>query len=240
MLSIHAAAGIPGLPFFERGNRRNPGLKVPGELKEEVWETRTNPDLLRRLCPEDADGCSWVTHAYALYLDTKTNLIPLTCIQSSREIVMPRITFAGLIEQLDPHTWQELVFGCAVHDLCIMEWTDAVFGEHGAVWENPIANWPDFNPNPIVDEMLKDSRGAIIWAHQIHALYSLFDSQVEKMLEFRKILNAKMSDRLREHEGRHFIDGRDLMEIIEERMIFGHTDYLNVRKASVLWRHRES
>jgi hypothetical protein len=127
-----------------------------------------------------------------------------------------------------------------VHDQCIKEWTDAVFGERGAIWEKPIANWPDFRPNPIVDEMPKDSRGAMIWADQIHVLYGLFDSRVEKTHELRKILNAKMIERLREHEGKHFIDGRDLMEIIEERMIFGRTHYLNVRKASVPWRHRES
>jgi hypothetical protein len=237
MFPIYGTAKIQGSSLFEGRNERNPVLKIPSGLKEEVWEICKNPDLLRKIWPNEADDCEGATHAYALYLDNNTHLLPLTCIQSTGEMVMPRITFATLIERLAPHTWEKLVFSCAMHDLCIMDWIAPASVGQIPICENPIDNWLVFKTNLIADEMLKDSRGAIIWAHQIHALYGLFDPRIDKMLEFRKILNANNIDRLREYEGKYFISGCDLLEIIKERMIFGYTNYLNLRKATMLGVH---
>ena len=90
--------------------------------------------------------------------------------------------------------------------------------------------------------LLADSRGALLWAHQIEALYDLFEPQLSSAHVFRIYVSKKKEDAFRaeafeEARGMIFPDGRSLADIVQERMIFGITKHLNARSASILMPH---
>lgn len=211
------------------------GMRLPDELKEAVWEIREDRALARKLMPnglEDRD-----THAYALYLEYGDTLVHVTCFSSSNELVTPKLSFRRLFAQVNPCSWQELLFACAIHNFCIYYWTGYLTRDDDFIGDDPLANWPSFTPHPLVDEILKESRGALLWAHQMHSLYGLFESSHVKALAFRSAVNSRRADWIKAATGRYFIDGQDLMDIVWERMIFHHTGYLNTRMAYLVSQH---
>ena len=160
----------------------------------------------------------------------------VTSFGAFNELVMPQLSFRRLFAQVNPCSWQDILFACALHDFCIYYWTGLFARDNDSVGDDPLS-WPSFTPHPLVDEMLKESRGALFWAHQMHSLYGLFESNLEKVLALRVVVNARMADAIKAATGRHFIDGQDLMDIIWERMIFHHTSYLNTGKAFLISQH---
>jgi hypothetical protein len=88
----------------------------------------------------------------------------------------------------------------------------------------------------------EDSRGALLWAHQIEALYDLFEPQLSSAHFFRIYVSKKKAEAFKaevldEARGMIFPDGRSLADIVQERMIFGITKHLNARSASILMPH---
>jgi hypothetical protein len=231
LMRRHEARGLLGA-----GAKR---FHPPAGLKEEVWETSKSKDLLHRLLRDDRDfDVDRFTHAYALYIEGKGDPIVLTWFISTAELAPPTTAFVEFLARINPQTWKELLFACEVHDYCIHKWTDGFdyisLVEEDELLEDPVVNWPTFAPLPIVDLLLEDSRGALIWAHQMHSLYGLFDGKIDAAIAFRKNVNAGRADALEGAKSMTFPEGCSLADVIQERMIFGCTKNMELRKASIL------
>jgi hypothetical protein len=87
----------------------------------------------------------------------------------------------------------------------------------------------------IVDEILEDSRGLLLWHHQLEHLFRAFYDDITKVVRLRKQINAKVPDAFDIAESLKF-DGISLADIVEERMVLGFTVSPNVKGASTLYK----
>ena len=238
-----------GLPLATRSFCKDdlPGsehqvLHLPDQLREQVFNIRKQPALWRRLGEGEADRSLW-KHAYALYIDNGESLTSITVLCEKERLYLPEISFRDFMCRWNPQTWKDLLLACEVHHMYISWWLDH-FGNalSGATWDDPLSSWPRFKPLPVVDALLADSRGALVWAHQIEALYDLFEPQLSSAHLFRIAVSKKKAEAFRaeafeEARGMIFPDGRSLADIVQESMIFGITKHLNARSASILMPH---
>ncbi len=80
---------------------------------------------------------------------------------------------------------------------------------------------PSFRAVPIVDELLKESNGFLLWDYQIIKLYSLFNGEMEKAVSFQKNYNQKRIEFEDVAEKLLFNNGITLADVIYERSILG-------------------
>lgn len=207
-------------------------ITIPKGLRQEVWRIAPAPGRLSRLCPE-ARFCEEderYLYAYAIYVEHGNSITIMDWCCSYEEMVAPRITFQDLITRLAPKTWKDLKFGLALYGMGIGEWTTPeCHAKRGPFWRDPLRNWPKFRPNKLVDALLDDSHGAVLWAEQLHSLYILCDPDRQVAIQFRKALHAGKLEARERLRDLHFADGTSLGDVIDERMVFGstnHPDYL--------------
>jgi hypothetical protein len=215
-------------------------ITMPKGLRQEVWEIAKEPGRLSRLCPEarscEEDEC--IFYAYAFYVEHGNHIIMMDWLCSEEEMVVPRITFQELITRLAPRTWKDLMFGLELYKMVIIEWTTPeCSAKKDPFWSDPLGNWPKFRPNKVVDALLAGSRGAVLWAEQLHSLYILCDPDRGAAIRFRKALHAAKIEACERLRDLHFADGISLEEVINERMVFGHTRHPDYRAFALLAEH---
>lgn len=179
-----------------------------------------------------------MSHAYALYVESGDRVAMLDWFVFSTESAPPRIPFRDFITRLAPKTWKEVVFGFSLYQRCIPEWTmpDRCVRKD-PLWIDPIQNWPRFRPTKIVDALLNDSRGGLIWAEQLHGLYLVCDANREAAIRFRKALHGRRPEAQAQLDDLHLPDGTSLEEVIDERMLFGFTRHPDYAAFALLTEH---
>ncbi len=241
-------AALAGVPFMnipdisagEYANAQEIEIRIPRGLKQEVWEIAQEPGKLSRLCPEahSYEEDDSFLYAYALYIESGDHIAAIDCRCSSFEMVEPKFTFEDLIIGLAPRTWNDLMFGLTLYQFGINEWTNPEYNvRKDPFWSDPIGNWPKFKPSKIVDAFLSSSRGAIMWAEQLHSLYLLCDPNRQNAIRFRKGLNAKKPEAYHQLCGLHLPDGTALQEVLDERMIFSSTRHPDCRAFTAVVKH---
>ena len=78
----------------------------------------------------------------------------------------------------------------------------------------------DFEPVPLVDDLLGSSRGTLIWAHQMEQLAALGGLWPDARVAFRKGINAKRADTFAEAASIEVAPGVSLRDVIDARMVF--------------------
>lgn len=215
-------------------------IKIPKELRQKVWEIAREPGRLSQLYPEwqswEEDGR--FAYAHAIYLENGDSLTAIDCICSTGELLMPRIAFGELITNLAPKTWNDLTFGLTLYQFCINNWaTQGNHAEEESFLSDPLRYWPRFKLNKAVDALLADSRGALLWAEQFHNLYLLCDPDRENAIRFRKALHAGRPEALQRLQYLQLANGTALKDVLDERMVFGHTRHPNYRANACLEEH---
>jgi len=77
--------------------------------------------------------------------------------------------------------------------------------------------------NSIVDEILSESNGLLIWHDQLERLLSCTGiSQVDDRSDLRKKLNAKYPEAWERIKSLFFLDGSSLEQVLNERMLDSH------------------
>ncbi len=233
-----ASLGLPlAAGFFCREDlpgSEHQALHFPAQLREQELNIREQPALWRRLGKGETDLDLW-DHAYDFYIDNGESLTPIACLCALEKLCLPGSSFRYFMSRWNPQIWDDLLLACEAHHTYISWWVDSFGSElSGAPWDGPISSWPRFKPLPVVDALLADSRGALVWIHQIEALYNLFQPQLSSACIFRIAVNEKRAEAFEEARGMIFPDGRSLADIVHERMIFGVTKDLNARSASIL------
>ena len=80
----------------------------------------------------------------------------------------------------------------------------------------------EFRQLPVVDEILKDSRGFLLWHHQLECLFRAFHDDADKAVDLRKQINTKVPEAF-DLAGSLMFGGKSLENVIRERMVLGHT-----------------
>jgi len=76
-----------------------------------------------------------------------------------------------------------------------------------------------FRKNIIVDEMLADSKGFLLWNYQLENLIGLFCFDTTKPLEMRKKLNLKNDEYLQKAKEMEFANNFSLYDLLIQRTI---------------------
>jgi hypothetical protein len=74
---------------------------------------------------------------------------------------------------------------------------------------------------PVIDDLLRESRGWLLWQFQLENVCGLFMSSRTRAMEFRRRLNQRHPDAWREAARMRTMSGRTLDDVLEERMVFG-------------------
>lgn len=86
----------------------------------------------------------------------------------------------------------------------------------------------------VLDELLNDSNGIILWHHQLENILSLCFHNRQEVIDLRKKINAKVGEGWSLLDKAYIGDGLTLRQIITQRMVFGTTKYPNVKGAYIL------
>jgi len=93
-----------------------------------------------------------------------------------------------------------------------------------------------FKPQPIVDAILAESGGCLLWHHQLENLLRVFVDTPQEALKLRKALNASLPQAMTRINGFCFDDGTALAAVLKEREVLGVTAYPNMSGAANLFR----
>jgi len=88
-----------------------------------------------------------------------------------------------------------------------------------------------FQKIPVVDEILQDSNGILMWHHQLEALFGLFVTTGKIWIKLRRCINHKRFATFTYAEKLMLDNGSNLSGIIWERMVFKWTCYPSYKKA---------
>lgn len=88
-----------------------------------------------------------------------------------------------------------------------------------------------FKSNGMVEDILKDSRGLLIWHYQLENLIRLFYSDNEHVVRLRKDINAKKAEAWELAKKLSFSDELTLYDIISDRMAVDITRNPNIQGA---------
>jgi hypothetical protein len=87
----------------------------------------------------------------------------------------------------------------------------------------------------VIESILEDSRGLILWHQQFEDIISLFVRDRNSVVSIRKGINAKRNEDIEILKQFKIDEITTLLEFINERMLRGHTRYPNIQGACVLY-----
>ena len=177
-----------------------------GKIKEEVIKISSNLGLITALFTEIEDVERY-DYAYVVYLDKPQPLLITGHLfyADGREEQLLR-TGKGFKEFLEGHTPRNFA--------------DTLFLLHMFPHED-FAHYC-FGDQPIISDILRESRGVLLWHYQLENLFRLFYLDNDKVVNLRKAINAK-ENAAYELSRALAITQVSLYEVVKERMVLGFT-----------------
>lgn len=203
-------------------------MKLPRTLKERVFEIVREPELAKALFPDIKDVESY-QYGYAVHLAKPARLIIGHVSNTLPEGWKPGFMhdFREFITRHPPRSYYDTVFLLDFYHF------NATRMHHRYA-----PNRLDFSPIGTVNDMLKDTRGVLLWHYQLENLIRLFVTDPEKVSQLRKSINAQRRSAYGAVKG-VWLGDSCLADIITERMLFFNTCYPNVGGALALFDYCE-
>lgn len=196
-------------------------------LKEEIFPANSQP-WLRRFFSEEA--LDWAVgngfYAYCIYTERtgEIKLIHGTLVNPSAmaDWDRERNAFARYIEKYHPRSFQETLFYLDLYP----HKPEEIIGDFQTGRSTAAG---------VIESMLKDTRGVLLWHHQLEDMVNLFVRDRTEIMALRKGINAKRPEAI-EFLTQILIE-KDLtfLDFIQNRMICGYTHHPNVTGASVVY-----
>ena len=138
--------------------------------------------------------------------------------------------FHDFLEYWNPTTLCEF---CSCHD--VYQSFMAIESNRPAI--SPIEMMKDisFKSHPFIDLISSETRGIILYADQIESLISYTIGDPQKASQWRKAFNRKDVKYLNKMAVTQFDDGRDLLEVVKERVVLEHIRWQSWKEASGIW-----
>lgn len=200
-------------------------MKLPKMIKERVFEIENEPALAKALFPE-IDGLDRHRYAYAVYLSKEQPELVLGHVTDTLpEGIKPGFLhdFRDFITLRPPKSFTDLAF-----------LLDFYHYNATRLHHRYDPNRLRFAPIGIVNDMLKESRGMLLWHYQLENLLRLFVSDNEKVVRLRKSINAQRRSAY-DATRKMRLEKTSLADIITERMLFFNTCNPNIKGALALF-----
>jgi hypothetical protein len=215
---------VPG--DIHKGNRLV-SIQALSFLKEKIFPANSKR-WLRRFFSEEA--LDWAVgngfYAYCIYTE-RTSEIKLIygalinpCVMADRD--RERNAFARYIEKYHPWSFKEALFYLDLYP----HKPEEIIGDFHAGRSTTAG---------VIESMLKDTRGVLLWRHQLEDMINLFVRDRTEIMALRKGINAKRPEAIEFLTQIHIEKNLTLLDFIQNRMIRGYTRYPNVTGASVLY-----
>ncbi len=193
-------------------------------IVEGYFQVSKNLDLTRTLFPEVPEAKDF-KYFYGIYLDDG-EVHPvfgyLTNSLKPGETLGLKNDFRKYLSQHHPTGFSDLLFLLDHHRL------EHIHGpidyDHGQIQKTPV-----------VDDILKPSKGLILWHYQLEQLFACFYQSQTKAIELRKAVNQKQAFVFELAETLEFKSGVSLGSILNDRMIFPVTCSPNLKGAITLY-----
>ena len=206
-------------------------MKNLDKIKETLLRIEPNNiSFIKKLLPMyasqiDRKECS---HAYIIFIDDDSKAcIDGVIFQADEDETFEQSTkFINLIESSQPNCLKDLLLLLEIY-CCDMDYAHKYREE----FKNP-----SFRSVPVVDELLKESNGFLLWNYQIINLYSLFDEDRKKTDNFLKSYNQKSPGFGTIARKLIFDNGISLENVILERSILGYVKAPKLKGAYNLYK----
>lgn len=191
-------------------------------IKEEIFPVE-DKSWIAKFFPEKLFGKPIQGRWYAdcIYMERqgdikliKGSLIPDCKEEAERDV------FVKYIQRYNPQSFKEILFFL---DLYSIELPDIRSYQ------------PKSKMAEVIESILEDSRGLLLWHHQLEDIISLFVRDRNNVVSIRKGVNAKRNEYIEALKQFKIDETTTLLEFINERMIGGHTRYPNIQGAFVLY-----
>lgn len=198
-------------------------------IKERVFKLRKNPELAQELFPEFGSLKASFKHAYAIYIDD--GIITPVCgyitnrLKKNQEPGF-KDDFRAYLERYRPENLEDTLFLLDSYNL-----SSQALG-YPYRWE-----FCKFKHVKAVDDILAESKGILLWDHQMEQLFARFFPDYDKDIELRKAVNQKRPEVFDLAEKLKFDYGINLKDVLRERMIFSITCMPHYTGAKILFSH---
>ena len=193
-------------------------------ITEGIFDVERDFELVRRLFPEVDDVAAY-KYAYAVYISNPNiHLIfgDLTIERTDQS--GHRTGFQAHLKKHQPKSMTDLVFLIDSYHL-------------GLKRPGYTLDSGQFRDMGVVDQILKDSKGILLWHYQLDHLFGCFYRDWNKVVELRRDLNRKKTEVFDLGENLKFDQVTTLNDVIRERMIFSITSYPNFKGGLALFQH---
>ncbi len=206
-------------------------IKYLDKIKETLFKIEPNNiSFVKKLLPlyESQIGRKESTHAYVIYIDDDSkSYVDGVLFQADDEETFEQGTkFRNLISRSQPQCLKDILLLLEIY-CCDMDYAHKYLEKF---------NNPSFKTVTIVDELLKESNGFLLWDYQIINLYRLFDEDSKKADSFLRCFNENMTGFRKIAEKLLFNNGVTLDDVIWERSILGHVKTPKLKGAYNLYR----
>lgn len=193
-------------------------------ITEGIFDVGKDFELVRRLFPEVDDIIAYKS-AYAVYI-SKGNIRPIfgDLTMERTDQSGHRTGFQAHLKNHQPKSVTDLVFLIDSYHL-------------GLKRPGYTLNSGQFRDMGVVDQILKDSKGILLWHYQLDHLFGCFYRDWNKVIELRKDLNRKKTEVFALGEQLKFDQGNTLNDVLRERMVFSVTVYPNFQGGLALFQH---
>ena len=199
-------------------------------IKERIWRLHDDPDFTKTLYVDtgwlsDHIDISKYQTGHAVYLDSENPEVLSGFIFKKAESDVGYLnTFLEYLRKFDLTNFMDILFAIDSYTLANL------FAQH----KIPDLNFT-FKNNSIIDSILKESQGAIIWHHQLENLYLFHRNIKEEAIEFRKDILKKRASVFDLASKIHIDQNNTLENIINVRMVFGGTMMPSLKETSKLY-----
>jgi hypothetical protein len=178
-------------------------------LKEHIWTLGTRPRLDEALArsPYDFEDMSSQVQVWTAYLPSDPPKI-VSCTRCREdESGFPALSVH--LRRHEPEVLLDYLFALDTYRQSRIR-QEAPPGSEGF----------DFSPDPVVDQILAQSEGTLLWQFQLEWLAQSLGLGRPEAQEFRRHVNQKRRSALQPVSERRFPSGQSLKEVIGERLLY--------------------
>jgi hypothetical protein len=170
--------------------------------------------------------------AYCIYVTSRSEPPQGVLFQFVQDDKTFPVHFHRLLTLSQPHSLLDAQF--------LIEFYRRYFQDKSSYSKQGLSPWEaltemDFKPNTLLDGLLTDTRGLIMWDHQYDQLLQFIGPVWYGPTDLRLRLGFQSGRLWRDYQ-QVIIDGRKLHEMVKERAIFGSTRAATLPGALTLWR----
>ena len=200
------------------------GLKL---IKEEIFLAKDRP-WIRKFFSHLTEKCfTSYKRGYAIYTEVngETKPIKLSFIPCDLGIIGFKKSFVNHIKKHYPTNFKDILFLVDIYDYF-----------NRVDFEKAISKFHHLNSttNEVIHSILPDSKGIILWHHQLENLLNMFFINRNEVTSIRKGINAKKADTFKILKSCKIDDAMTLEAFIRERMILTYGRPQNIYGAHVL------